>query len=226
MKRSWKYQSKDGKEVWKELEKIIAFGYSAGDVFNDWLDIILYSLLSLTESGKKIFEKKICGKAIDEYEKKYLEIVKKYNNDAQKGERPIDYFSNAWVLLMKETEEKRKDIIGQIYQDRITYGEGGQFFTPEHIIEAMVAMVNPKKKEKVNDPCCGSGRMLISSFKKNKDVELFGTDLDKRCAKMAAINMWMFNCNALIKWGNSLSNETYQIWKILKGGFILTNQLK
>ena len=44
-------------------------------------------------------------------------------------------------------------------------GDAGQFRTPRHIIDFMVAVVAPKKTETVLDPACGTAGFLISSYK-------------------------------------------------------------
>jgi hypothetical protein len=37
---------------------------------------------------------------------------------------------------------------------------------------------------------------------------------------MTALNMWLFDLNADIYHGNSLSMELFTVWKIRKGGFL------
>ena len=44
-------------------------------------------------------------------------------------------------------------------------GDAGQFRTPRHIIDFMVALVDPKKDESLLDPACGTAGFLISSYK-------------------------------------------------------------
>ncbi len=44
-------------------------------------------------------------------------------------------------------------------------GDAGQFRTPRHIIDFIVAVVDPKKDETVLDPACGTAGFLISSYK-------------------------------------------------------------
>ena len=44
-------------------------------------------------------------------------------------------------------------------------GDAGQFRTPRHIIDFIVAIVDPKKNETVLDPACGTAGFLISSYK-------------------------------------------------------------
>ena len=44
-------------------------------------------------------------------------------------------------------------------------GDAGQFRTPRHIIDFIVAVVDPKKDDVVLDPACGTAGFLISSYK-------------------------------------------------------------
>jgi type I restriction enzyme M protein len=44
-------------------------------------------------------------------------------------------------------------------------GEAGQFRTPRHIIDFIVAIVDPQKHETVADPACGTAGFLISAYK-------------------------------------------------------------
>ena len=44
-------------------------------------------------------------------------------------------------------------------------GDAGQFRTPRHIIDFIVAVIEPKKGETVLDPACGTAGFLISSYK-------------------------------------------------------------
>ena len=80
----------------------------------------------------------------------------------------------------------------------------GQYFTPRHLISFMVDMLNPQLGERVYDPFCGTGGMLIECFKyMSKQVSskterdilnsdtFFGTD-NTQVAKIAMMNMIMF----------------------------------
>ncbi len=44
-------------------------------------------------------------------------------------------------------------------------GDAGQFRTPRHIIDFIIAVVDPKKNETVLDPACGTAGFLISAYK-------------------------------------------------------------
>jgi type I restriction enzyme M protein len=44
-------------------------------------------------------------------------------------------------------------------------GDAGQFRTPRHIIDFIVAVVDPKKDDSILDPACGTAGFLISAYK-------------------------------------------------------------
>lgn len=46
-----------------------------------------------------------------------------------------------------------------------TKNDLGEYFTPRHIVKTMVKLINPQIGEKIYDPFCGTGGMLIESFK-------------------------------------------------------------
>ena len=46
-----------------------------------------------------------------------------------------------------------------------TQGENGQFRTPRHIIDFMVACLDPQPGDRILDPACGTGGFLVSAYK-------------------------------------------------------------
>lgn len=221
-----KYGSENGKEVWKQLENIQRFGYSPSLIFSDWIDLALNSLLSLTVNvGRPDFKERLSQNNFDDqYNARYMEVVKKYkeNRSRARDERPIDYFTAAWGMTIQQTQSKKQDILGQIFTEQITHGENGQFFTPSNVTDMMAQMIVGDKKdgETVLDPCCGSGRFLISAARQNPNCVFHGNDLDIRCARMTALNMWLFDLEARVTCGNALSGTWHVGWKIRRGGFI------
>lgn len=64
----------------------------------------------------------------------------------------------------------KSDIKGDAFeyflkQSTATKNDLGEYFTPRHIIKVMVKLLNPKIGEKIYDPFCGTGGMLIEAFK-------------------------------------------------------------
>lgn len=208
-----------GREVWKKLEEV-SYSYSKDVVFTDWINLILYAYLSYTDNlirePDKFKENLLKNNLNGKYEEEYKKIAIKYI-DKNRHSRGIDSLKDAYGLLIKETLETQEDILGNIYMSMISTGHLGQFFTPSAMADLISDLAISEKKETVLDPCCGSGRFLISAFKKNNESILIGTDLDATCCKMAVINMILFRANAEITHGNSLSGENFTTWVIRKG---------
>lgn len=201
-----------GKKAWSYISKIHAnTGHHYYRIFDDWLELMLLTFLSQTA--------KVAGKETkhEEYERNYLDIVGAYADKRPKGKRNIDYFSYAMAELIEEMTVTEQDILGSLYMEHITSGENGQFFTPHPITQMMVQMLQPTEAGSISDPTCGSGRMLLEAHKMNPRAHLYGTDIDERCAKICALNLFLFGCRATVVWGNSLTLESWGCWDI---GFV------
>lgn len=72
--------------------------------------------------------------------------------------KEIDGFSYDHSERLGDAFEYLLSILG-------TQGEAGQFRTPRHIIDFIVAVVDPKKNETILDPACGTAGFLISAYK-------------------------------------------------------------
>jgi len=72
--------------------------------------------------------------------------------------KEIDYFDYAHSEELGNAYEYLLSIMG-------SQGDAGQFRTPRHIIDFIVAAVNPTKDDKVLDPACGTAGFLVSAYK-------------------------------------------------------------
>lgn len=227
------YPVEHGKETWKHLQEIARFGYSSSDVFSDFVEVCLSALLSFTDNlqhtdYKEFTDRLTQNKLSGVYEERYMGLVAKYkeNKTRKPGQRPADYFKLAWNALQKETAEVQQDVLGEIYESQISLGEHGQFFTPPSVTDVMIQMLGPLQPgENVSNPACGSGRFFISMAKVNRDLHFHGVDVSPICARMAALNMWLFDLNADIYQGNSLSMEMSYVWRIRRGGFLWESKI-
>lgn len=174
----------------------IAHSRSEDTVFTDYLDMV------------------ICALSMGRYEEEYQSIVKKY----KRGE--IDLFCELMaqmLIVMDNDGAGLKDCLGEFYQLHLSRGKHGQFFTPEHVCDAMAAMlINREDRDRtIMDPCCGSGRMLLSAAKVSRNNYFFGSDVDPVCTRMAAINLCLNSMEGEVAWMNSLTLEHW-------GGYAIT----
>lgn len=75
----------------------------------------------------------------------------------------------AFLKIIDEFAYDHSERLGDAFEYLLSVlgsqGDAGQFRTPRHIIDFIVAIVNPQKHEKVLDPACGTAGFLISAYK-------------------------------------------------------------
>jgi len=182
-------------------------GVSRGQVFEDWLTC------------------SVCALSNRQMEQEYLAVVRKGYGEGEPGRRGIDTLTQAFGTLIDSMEKTRKDVLGDLFQGGITYGEAGQFLTPQELCRLMAAMNvdETRPAATVFDPCCGSGRMLLAYADEPRGGELVGQDIDLRCVRMTTINLALRNLYGYVLWGNSLSGEVklaYRTGMNANGGFV------
>ena len=66
-----------------------------------------------------------------------------------------------------------EDIVGNAYQYMIGLfasdagKKGGEFYTPAEVSELLARLVKPQENDRIYDPTCGSGSLLIGSGEKS-----------------------------------------------------------
>ena len=94
-------------------------------------------------------------------EEEYLATVNKGYAKGRKGKRGVDIVAKAFGTLVNLMEETEQDVLGDVFQGGVTYGEAGQFFTPDAIAELMAGLTvdenNTAETKGVCDPACRLG---------------------------------------------------------------------
>ena len=172
-----------------------------------WEDFLLMALCAL--SGGRM-------------EEQYMAVVKKHSQ-GKPGRRGCDSIAELFgraVAAMGETRGEMKDILGDLFQSAITYGENGQFLTPEPVCRLMAKMTvgdvsdEEKREQKtVGDPACGSGRMLLAVAEIQPNWVFVGQDVDLRCVRVTALNLALRNLYGYVIHGNSLADERRLVYR-------------
>src|SRR5207248_9314688 len=70
----------------------------------------------------------------------------------------------AFLKIIDEFSYDHRERLGDAFEYLLSVlgsqGDAGQFRTPRHIIDFIVAIVDPKKTERVLDPACGTAGFL------------------------------------------------------------------
>ncbi len=162
----------------------------------------------------------VAALAAETMEEEYLAMVERHR-DGEPGNRSIDVMATMFAELVQAMTMTDGDILGDLFQSAVCHQESGQFFTPEPISQLMSQLTigDDEKGEDgrplmVSDPACGTGRMLLDAARQNPNVELCGTDIDARCAKISAINLGLRSHYGWIVCGNSLTLENRFAYRI------------
>jgi type I restriction enzyme M protein len=108
-----------------------------------------------------------------------------------------------------------EDIIGEAYIfliERFASDAGkkaGEFYTPRQVSRILARLVSPMDGDKIYDPACGSGSLLIEAAKQvgSKNFALYGQEVNSGTRALARMNCFLHGLDgAQIAWGDTLND--------------------
>jgi type I restriction enzyme M protein len=189
----------------------------------------LYSKRDTAEIGEII---NIALEKIEEANKAKLDRVFRnidFNSDAALGlpkernrrlKNLLDDFNDPRMDLSPSRIGNR-DIIGDVYEYLISQfaaGAGkkaGEFYTPPEVSTLLAKLVAPKAGDKICDPACGSGSLLIKVAKEVREEDgkpssnysLFGQESNGSTWALCRMNMFLHEQDAArIEWCDTIGN--------------------
>jgi type I restriction enzyme M protein len=124
----------------------------------------------------------------------------------------LDDFSDR-RLDLRPSRTNGRDVIGDAYEyliGKFASGAGkkaGEFYTPPEVSELLARLVDPQPGERICDPACGSGSLLIKCAKQigSDDYALYGQEANGSTWALAMMNMFLHNVTASrIEWCDTL----------------------
>jgi len=132
-----------------------------------------------------------------------------------------------FLKTINEFEYSHSEKLGDAFEYLLSVmgsqGDAGQFRTPRHIIDFLVAAVNPSKTDTILDPACGTAGFLISAFKHIKEqnnneltpderkklIQNFvGYDISPDMVRLSLVNLYLHGFSAPHIWEyDTLSSE-------------------
>ncbi|HDQ26874.1 MAG TPA: type I restriction-modification system subunit M, partial [bacterium] len=129
----------------------------------------------------------------------------------------IEDFSNP-KLDFRPSRIGHNDIIGDAYEYLIyrfasdAGKKGGEFYTPSEVSQLLAKLLKPKAGERLYDPACGSGSLLIKIAKEigGKDYSVFGQENNGSTWALCKMNMFLHEIDgAKILWGDTINNPLH-----------------
>lgn len=126
-----------------------------------------------------------------------------------------------------------EDVIGNSYEFLIANfasdagKKGGEFFTPSEVSELLARLVKPQENDRIYDPTCGSGSLLIKAFMKvpGGKAQIYGQERNGQTHSLARMNMFLHQIDdAKIAWGDTIANPLHlENDKLMKFQVIVAN---
>ncbi|MCL2301100.1 MAG: N-6 DNA methylase [Firmicutes bacterium] len=176
-----------------------------------WRDFILMSACTISNAVDK--------EMYDQREEMYMRTVKGYTKNE------LDIVAQLFALTVQALEEDpEQDFLGEIFTVlELCDKKKGQIFTPYPIAKLMALStcgnLTEQIKEKgfvnVNDPCCGSGMMLIAfsnvareqGVNYQRNIVFVAQDIDLTVALTCYIQLSLLGCVGYVVIGNTMSPE-------------------
>jgi type I restriction enzyme M protein len=171
-----------------------------------------------------------------------INILLEHLEDANKGKlhnvfRNIDFNSEANLGQTRQRNTRLKnlledlvdldlrpesvghmDIIGDVYEYLIarfaaTAGKkAGEFYTPAEVSETLARLVAPKQGDRICDPACGSGSLLIRTARQvgSDDFSLYGQEMNGSTWALCKMNMFLHGMDASrIEWEDTIRHPQF-----------------
>ncbi len=171
-----------------------------------------------------------------------INVLLEHLEDANKGKlhnvfRNIDFNSEANLGQTRQRNTRLKnlledlvdldlrpesighmDVIGDVYEYLIarfaaTAGKkAGEFYTPAGVSETLARLVAPRLGERICDPACGSGSLLIRAARQvgSDDFSLYGQEMNGSTWALCKMNMFLHGMDASrIEWEDTIRHPQF-----------------
>ncbi len=141
--------------------------------------------------------------------------------------------------FVEASETGREDVIGNGYQFLIkkfasdSGKKAGDFYTPEEVSMLIARLVAPRAGDRIYDPACGSGSLLITvadevrddEGNRSRDFAIYGQELNASTWALAKMNMFVHGIDgASILRGDTITNPRHREGDaLLKADVVVAN---
>lgn len=136
-------------------------------------------------------------------------------------------------LDLRPSQLEGNDVIGDAYEYMIAQfasdagKKGGEFFTPSMVSELLARLVKPQENDRIYDPTCGSGSLLIRAYKQvpNGKAQIYGQERNGQTQALCKMNMFLHSIDdAKIENGDTLANPLHlEDNKLMKFQVVVAN---
>lgn len=181
-----------------------------------------------------------------------LDKIEDYNRTKLEGVFAVDFNSETKLGKLEQRNkmlrhlmhdfhdidltEIDEDVIGNSYMYLIErFGKdagkkAGEFFTVRAVARLVAKLAEPKPKDRICDPACGSGGLLLLAGEEvekqgSHDYALYGQESTGSTYQLARMNMFLHGKDsARLEWGDTLNNpQLVEDGKLMKFDVVVAN---
>lgn len=123
-----------------------------------------------------------------------------------------------------EQSGKARDVLGHVYEYCLGMfaaaegKRGGEFRTPQSVVKLLVATLGPEPRNRVYDPCCGSGGMFVQAERfiethggRPFDISVYGQESNQNTWRLAKMNLAIHGIGANLgtRWADSFHDDLH-----------------
>lgn len=199
------------KEEIIEIAESMAGKFAPHEILEDWFKLYALAIANSAEVVLNAIYKK--------REAEYETIAKQYT------EEELKKFGRMTAILVDCLTRQPEDVLGYVYMLAAAKNKNaGQFFTPFNMSKAAARISvdgidTSKEKIKIHEPSCGSGGMIVATFKElrlkginpQKTMWVEASDIDLRCVYMAYIQMSLLGIKGVVYQKDTLTPLTEEV---------------
>ncbi len=125
----------------------------------------------------------------------------------------------------KKLHHVSPDVLGDAYEWVLRYfapqkAKEGEVYTPREVIKLLIKALDPKPRQRVYDPACGSGGMLIAAYKHVEEANgkeeanklfLYGQEANSTTYALCKMNLYIHDIrNPYIAYGDTLLSPKFK----------------
>lgn len=186
--------------VFGRLEELVLAG-SGEDAFSEVFKLLIAQLATESTSEGALLGQEPAStrlnvqRSLNRAEKLWPTILA---GDDEVRLRPEQLHECVAVLDEVSIADSSLEVMDGVFEFLMTHshkGAKGQYFTPRHVIEAVVRIVDPRPGEQVLDPACGSSGFLLHSIAHAQAVlpdatpSVWGFDVDAKAIQVSKAMM-------------------------------------
>jgi type I restriction enzyme M protein len=136
----------------------------------------------------------------------------------QRNNRLKNLLEDFTALDLKPDNNGEINVIGDVCEyliEKFAASAGkkaGEFYTPAEVSETLARLVAPQKGDRICDPACGSGSLLIRAAKQvgSNDFALYGQEMNGSTWALCKMNMFLHEVDsAHIEWEDTIRHPQF-----------------